>query len=167
MAVRIVLRGNSGSGKTALSKRLQEALGPNTMRISHDTVRMEILNVRGEEGVRRSTPLLIELLRYGRAHSAVTILEGILPSSAYAPLFAAAADLFGAESLFAYYYDLPFAETLARHATKPNRADFGEAEMRRWWQGRDLVASLRETVFGPELSLEEAAAQVLRDVRGE
>ena len=39
--------------------------------------------------------------------------------------------------------------------------------MRRWWQGRDLVASLRETVFGPELSLEEAAAQVLRDVRGE
>ena len=148
MAVLIVLRGNSGSGKTALSKRLQEALGPNTMRISHDTVRMEILNVRGEEGVRRSTPLLIELLRYGRAH-------------------AAAADLFGAENLFAYYYDLPFAETLARHATKPNRADFGEAEMRRWWQGRDLVASLRETVFGPELSLEEAAAQVLRDVRGE
>ena len=161
MAVLIVLRGNSGSGKTALSKRLQEALGPNTMRISHDTVRMEILNVRGEEGVRRSTPLLIELLRYGRAHSAVTILEGILPSSAYAPLFAAAADLFG------YYYDLPFAETLARHATKPNCADFGEAEMRRWWQGRDLAGSLRETVFGPELSLEEAAAQVLRDVRGE
>ena len=161
MAVLIILRGNSGSGKTALSKRLQEALGPNTMRISHDTVRMEILNVRGEEGVRRSTPLLIELLRYGRAHSAVTILEGILPSSAYA------ADLFGAENLFAYYYDLPFAETLARHATKPNRADFGEAEMRRWWQGRDLVSSLRETVFGPELSLEEAAAQVLRDVRGE
>ena len=153
MAVLIILRGNSGSGKTALSKRLQEALGPNTMRISHDTVRMEILNVRGEEGVRRSTPLLIELLRYGRAHAA--------------PLFAAAADLFGAENLFAYYYDLPFAETLARHATKPNRADFGEAEMRRWWQGRDLVSSLRETVFGPELSLEEAAAQVLRDVRGE
>ena len=27
--------------------------------------------------------------------------------------------------------------------------------------------SLRETVFGPELSLEAAAAQVLRDVRGE
>ena len=108
-----------------------------------------------------------QLLRYGRAHSAVTILEGILPSSAYAPLFAAAADLFGAENLFAYYYDLPFAETLARHATKPNRADFGEAEMRRWWQGRDLAGSLRETVFGPELSLEEAAAQVLRDVRGE
>ena len=155
MAVLIILRGNSGSGKTALSKRLQEALGPNTMRISHDTVRMEILNVRGEEGVRRSTPLLIELL------------EGILPSSDYAPLFAAAADLFGAENLFAYYYDLPFAETLARHATKPNRADFGEVEMRRWWQGRDLAGSLRETVFGPELSLEAAAAQVLRDVRGE
>lgn len=47
----IILRGNSGSGKTVLSKLLQEKLGPNTMRISHDMVRMEILHTWGKEGV--------------------------------------------------------------------------------------------------------------------
>ena len=85
MAKLIILRGNSGSGKTTLARLLQERFGPNTMRISHDMIRMEILHVWGAEGVEKSLPLLIELLRYGRAHSAVTILEGILPSSDYAP----------------------------------------------------------------------------------
>ena len=162
----IILRGNSGSGKTSVAKALQERFGPNTMRISHDMIRLEILHVWGREGAARSEPLMIHLLQYGRAHSEITILEGILPFRDYRRLFETALAEYG-EYIFAYYYDLPFAETLARHATKPNRADFGEAEMRRWWQGRDLAGSLRETVFGPELSLEEAAAQVLRDVRGE
>ena len=66
MAKLILLRGNSGSGKTTLARLLQERFGPNTMRISHDMIRMEILHVWGAEGVEKSLPLLIELLRYGR-----------------------------------------------------------------------------------------------------
>ena len=42
----IILRGNSGSGKTTVAWMLQEKFGPNTMRISHDMVRMEILQDR-------------------------------------------------------------------------------------------------------------------------
>ena len=34
MAVLIILRGNSGSGKTSVAKKLQEKLGPETMLIS-------------------------------------------------------------------------------------------------------------------------------------
>lgn len=92
MAKLIILRGNSGSGKTALSKLLQEKFGPNTMRISHDMVRMEILHTWGREGVEKSEPLMIELLKYGRQHSEVTILEGILPSEAYQSLFETAVE---------------------------------------------------------------------------
>lgn len=161
----IVLRGNSGSGKTTAAKALQERFGPNTMLISHDMVRMQMLHVWGREGVLRSLPLLVELLRYGRRHSEVTILEGILPAGDYRPLFEAALEAYGTD-IFAYYYDLPFEETLLRHRTKPNRNDFGEEEMRRWWRERDLLPMLRETVFTKEVGLEEAVETIYRQATG-
>lgn len=161
----IVLRGNSGSGKTTAAKALQEKFGPNTMLISHDMVRMQMLHVWGREGVLRSLPLLVELLRYGRQHSEVTILEGILPAGDYRPLFEAAREAYG-PAIFAYYYDLPFEETLLRHRTKPNCHDFGEEEMRRWWLGRDLLPMISETLLGPEVGLEEAVERIYRQVTG-
>ena len=163
MAKLIVLRGNSGSGKTTLAKLLQDRCGPNTMRLSHDMVRMEILHVWGKEGIERSLPLMMTLLRYGREHSPVTILEGILVAEEYAPLFREAQALYGGENIFAYYYDLPFGETLRRHATKPNREDFGEAEMRRWWREKDYLGFLPETRLSWEISLEEAAERICRE----
>ena len=161
----IVLRGNSGSGKTTAAKALQERFGPNTMLISHDMVRMQMLHVWGREGVLRSLQLLVELLRYGRRHSEVTILEGILPAGDYGPLFEAALEAYGTD-IFAYYYDLPFEETLLRHRTKPNCHDFGEEEMRRWWREKDLLPMLRETVFTKEVGLEEAVETIYRQVTG-
>jgi predicted kinase len=131
----IILRGNSGSGKTTVAWMLQEKFGPNTMRISHDMVRMEILHVWSAEGLVKSQPLMIELLKYGKRNSEITILEGILPSEDYRPLFETAIQEYG-EDIYSYYYDLPFEETLRRHQTKPNRNEFGEEEMRRWWRER-------------------------------
>ena len=161
----IILRGNSGSGKTTVAKALQEKFGPNTMLLSHDMVRMQILHVWSREGVEKSLPLMIQLLRYGRRHSEATILEGILPTADYLPLFEAAVEEYGPD-IFAYYYDLPFEETLRRHASKPNRDDFGEEDMRRWWRERDLLADIKEKVFGPEISLTAAEEQVLSDLEG-
>ena len=169
----IIIRGNSGSGKTSLAKLLQKKLGPNTLRVSHDMIRMELLNVRGREGVLRSEPLMIELLRYGKANSEVTILEGILPTRDYSRLFEAALDIFGAD-IYAYYYDLTFDETLRRQMTKPNRDDFDEADMRRWWVERDFLTDanigyrrvVSERIFGAELSLDDAVELIMADVAG-
>ena len=163
MASLILLRGNSGSGKTSLAKLLQTRLGANTMRLSHDMVRMEILHVWGREGSERSLPLMISLLQYGRAHCETVVLEGILPMSDYRPLFEEAQRLYGGR-IFAYYYDLSFEETLRRHATKPNRNGFGESDMRRWWRASDFIGFLPETLLTAEVSLAEAAARVLRDM---
>lgn len=159
----IVLRGNSGSGKTTVAKALQEKLGSNTMLISHDMIRMQVLHTRGKEGVKRSLPLMIALMRYGRKNSEFSIVEGILPVVDYLPLFETAVQEYG-ENIFAYYYDLPFEETLLRHATKPNQAEFGEVEMRRWWQEKDFLPNIRETVFQKDLGFSEAVQQIYDDV---
>lgn len=161
----IILRGNSGSGKTCAAKALQEKFGPNTMLLSHDMIRMQVLHVWGRFGVEKSLPLMIELLKYGRRNSEAVVLEGILPMPDYLPLFQAAVEEYGLEHIFAYYYDLPFEETLLRHSTKPNRDEFGEEDMRRWWQEKDFLPNIPETVFTKELSLEDAVERIWRDVR--
>lgn len=163
MSKLIILRGNSGSGKTSAAKALQEKFGPNTMLISHDMIRMQMLHVWGKQGIEKSLPLLIELVKYGSQHSEVTILEGILDSQEYQLLFAACAETFGSR-IYAYYYDLPFEETLRRHVTKPNCNDFGEADMRRWWREKDYLNMISETVLTQEISLDEAVEKIYQEV---
>ncbi len=64
----IILRGNSGSGKTTVSKELQKKFGKNTMYISQDMVRRQILMVDdGNDTL--ALPLMKEMLSYGNRNS--------------------------------------------------------------------------------------------------
>ncbi len=164
MAKLIILRGNSGSGKTTTAKKLQEKFGPNTMLISHDMVRMQILHVWSAEGLRRSGPLMVNLLKYGKQNSDVTIMEGILPTENYQFLFEIALEEFGQDNISAYYYELPFEETLVRHSTKPNRDEFGETEMRKWWKEKDYMGIIPEKLIYKEDALETTVERIYQDV---
>ena len=146
----IIVRGNSGSGKTSLAKALQKKFGRNTMLISQDMVRIQMLNAKDVQ----ARPLLIKLLQYGRQNSEITILEGILDSEYYTPLFQTALEEYGS-NIFAFYYDLPFEETLLRHNTKPNKAEFGEQDMRRWWKEKDYIGIIPEKIITKDMSLED------------
>ncbi len=134
------------------------------MLISHDMIRMQILHVGGDEGILRSQPLMISLLQYGRMHCEITILEGILPSEDYKGLFETAVVEYG-PAIFAYYYDLPFEETLRRHSTKPNCGDFGESEMRRWWREKDFLPMIHETVLTQDVRFEDTVDLIYRQVK--
>ncbi|MBD5490452.1 MAG: kinase, partial [Lachnospiraceae bacterium] len=81
----IVLRGNSGSGKTTIAKELQKKFGKNTMLISQDVIRRDILKVPDGENT-LAIPLMKELLIYGNGHSDIVILEGIMYANWYKPL---------------------------------------------------------------------------------
>lgn len=163
MSKLIILRGNSGSGKTSVARALQKRLGFNTMLISHDMVRMQMLHVWGKDGIEKSQPLLIELVKYGCQHSVVTILEGVLDSKEYHELFEFCVECFCKE-IYAYYYDLPFEETLLRHQTKPNRNDFGESDMRRWWREKDYLPMIQETVLTKEFSLDNTVELICSQI---
>lgn len=78
---------------------------------------------------------LSELVLYGKKHCNIVILEGILNSKWYINLFDDLIKEF-ANHIYAYYFDLPFEETLLRHQHKPNVNEFGEKEMKSWWNER-------------------------------
>lgn len=137
----IILRGNSGSGKTTIAKELQKKFGRNTMLISQDMIRRDMLKVKDGENT-LAVPLMKELLIYGNKHSEIVILEGIMYADWYKSLFELAVLLYDTR-VYAYYFDLPFEETLKRHQTKPNCNDFGEEEMRRWWQRKGLFCYIK------------------------
>lgn len=161
----IILRGNSGSGKTTIAKELQKRFGTNTMLISQDVIRRDMLNVKDGEST-QALPLMKELLVYGHAHSSIVILEGIMYADWYKPLFELAVQLYGRE-VYAYYFDLPFEETLKRHQTKPNCHEFGEEAMRRWWRENDFSDVLNEVCITAEKSIDNIVGEINTELLNE
>lgn len=120
----VILRGNSGSGKTTVARALQRKIGFNTMLISQDEIRRNMLWVK--DGIdTKALPLMIELLKYGNEHSDIVILEGIMYDEWYNPLFNVANELYGA-NVYSYYFNIPFEETVRRHQTRSKSQEFGE-----------------------------------------
>lgn len=158
----IILRGNSGSGKTIIAKELQNRFGSNTMLISQDVIRRDMLKVKDGENT-QALPLMKELLIYGSNHSNVVILEGIMYADWYKPLFELAVKLYGTE-VYAYYFDLTFEETLKRHQTKPNCHEFGEEAMRRWWREKDFSDVLHEVTITDEEDMESIVTEIVDTV---
>lgn len=159
----IILRGNSGSGKTSTAKRLQQRIGRNTLIISQDVIRRDMLWVKDGTGT-PSLPLLIDLVRYGRSHCAVTILEGILDSKVYEQLFHVCIEEYG-KNIYAYYYDLVFEETLRRHQTKPNCNEFGEDAMRSWWNEKDYMKVIAEKTILGAMSQDDTVEMICHDLK--
>ncbi|WP_206871391.1 kinase [Clostridium zeae] len=158
----IILRGNSGSGKTTTAKALQKKFGQGTMLISQDVVRREMLFVKDGPDTKASD-LLNELVIYGKKHCDIVILEGILNSKWYEGLLKSLLHEFD-NQIFAYYFDIPFEETLNRHKQKPNAQDFGEKDMRKWWNERDLLGIIPETFISKELKLNEVVDMIYEEV---
>lgn len=162
MSKLIIIRGNSGSGKTTAARELQNKFGANTMLLSQDVIRREILKVKDAAGG-PACSLLTHMLQYGRENCDIVILEGILYSTYYRELFAYAKKAYGLE-IYAYYYDLPFEETLRRHATKPNRHEFGESDMRRWWLEKDFLDEIPEKILTRDMSFDTVVEMIHQDV---
>lgn len=158
----IIIRGNSGSGKTTVAKALQNKLGYNIMVISQDVIRRDILRVKDGADT-KALPLLSELLTYGKNNCEIVILEGILNSKWYMPLFELSKKLFG-NNILAYYYDLPFEETLIRHSTKSNKDDFGKEEMQKWWNEKDFIEIIPEKIILQDMSLTDTVEMILKDI---
>lgn len=132
------------------------------MLISQDVIRRDMLRVKDGENT-LALPLMKELLTYGSKHSNIVILEGIMYSDWYKSLFELAVQLYD-KRVYAYYFDIPFEETIKRHKTKPNCNDFGEEEMRRWWRDKDFSDVLNEVSITSERDIESIVSDICNTV---
>ena len=154
----IILSGNSGSGKTTIAKGLQELFGRGTMVLSQDMIRREVLKER--DGINPpALPLIKQMLRYGSENCEVVILEGIFISNWYRELFEEAMELYSSD-IYAYYFDIPFEETVRRHKTRSKAAEFGVDDMREWWKEKDYLNLIKETIITEDKSKDEILNEI-------
>ena len=106
MAKIVIIRGNSGSGKSSLAGKLQTHYGRGTLLISQDTVRRDMLKEKVEPG-NLSIGLTETLARFGYEHDLLVLVEGFYETDIYGQMLERLKKIL-APRVFAYYYDLSF-----------------------------------------------------------
>ena len=157
----IIIRGNSGSGKTTVANELCKRLGADCMLLSQYVIRRDLLHTKdGENSV--AIDLLKQLIIFGKAHSNIIVLEGILNFHWYKQLFDCIRKNFN--NIYAYYYDIPFNETVKRFLTK-NNTDYTAQDMKRWWKKNDLIGFNEEKIISKDMSVNDVVEMILNDIK--
>ena len=155
----ILIRGNSGSGKTVLANCLQNHFGYQRCLLLHeDLLRLDILHVKEKKTA--PTASLIELMiEWGKQYYPVIILEGILPKRIYGTTLTKIIHEFGAGA-FVYYLDISFAQTVKNNEEK--ESPFPLETLKKWWLEQDTLGEKERKLTSA--TVKELAEQVLTDI---
>jgi adenylate kinase family enzyme len=158
----IIIRGNSGSGKSTVALQLRNAMSDRTILLPQDVLRREILKVHDKAG-NPVIGLIERMALYGRDSGYDVIIEGILSEVKYGEMLRSLIPKF--DAAYVYYFDIPFEETLRRHTSKPNAHEFGEKEMREWWKEKDYLGVPGERIIDHSMSQEQILSMILEDMK--
>ncbi|HEX4088537.1 MAG TPA: AAA family ATPase [Trebonia sp.] len=157
----IVIRGNSASGKSAIAAEVRRRHGRGLAIVGQDNLRRQVLRERDVPGG-ANIDLIDLTARFALGRGFHVIVEGILNADHYGRMLAGLiADY--ATLARAYYLDVPWAETLRRHASKPQAGEYGESEMRGWFREHDVLPGGLEQVIPASSSLDETVRRILVD----
>ncbi|QWI25605.1 hypothetical protein EXW34_31050 (plasmid) [Bacillus mycoides] len=156
----IIIRGNSGSGKSTIARQLQLLL-KDTLLVPQDVVRRDMLRVKGNVG-NLSIELIKQIALYGIGKVNYVIVEGILNTHRYKNMLTELINTF--EETHIYYYDISLEETVTRHKTKPNKDDFGKAELTAWYINKDFLDSPNEKIISETMSVDETVKMIITDI---
>lgn len=159
----IIIRGNSGSGKTTIAKSLQHHLGHGTLVVPQDVVRRDMLKVHDREG-NLSIELIRQIAEYGKGRCKFVIVEGILNESCYGDMLKNLIQFYD-QKAFAYYFDLTFEETVSRHHSRAKKNEFGEDSLRTWWHPKDYLGVAGETLLTNDMSQEDILKLILKQLQ--
>jgi hypothetical protein len=150
-----VIRGNSGSGKSSVARSLRAQAGRGVA-LEQDYLRRVLLWERERPG--GVAPALIEqTTRFCLDHGYHVLLEGILAASRYSEMISSLLRAHRGRS-FVFYLDVCFEETLRRHTTRPQSAEFSGEDMRGWYLTRDLLGVDGEQVVPEHFTLQRTVA---------
>lgn len=162
----IILRGNSGSGKSTIAEEIRRCLDQKVVMISQDNIRLNILGyVDWGNTSLQVIPIMEQIIK--SAHELdckYVVIEGIFNRDKYKSFFeklVESNDL----NIFAYYFDLNWEETLRRHQTRNKKNDFGVKEMKKWFREKDYLQNIDEFMISADMSQDEIVAKILGDVK--
>ncbi|MGJ6980004.1 kinase [Aestuariimicrobium soli] len=153
------MRGNSASGKSTVARRVQESFPKGMVAVvGQDLLRREVLKV-GDGPDNPAISLIDTVARHALDAGFHVVVEGILHAPYYGVMLRAlVADHAGTSA--AFRWELSFDETVRRHATKPQAAEYGPDLMRRWWTDHDPLSGVHEVEFDAAVTADQAVARV-------
>ncbi|GAA2482200.1 kinase [Streptomyces thermolineatus] len=160
----IVVRGNSASGKSSVAAGLREKFGRNLAIVGQDNLRRIVLREHDRPG--GANIGLIDLTaRYALDNGFHVVVEGILYADHYGTMLQNLVRAHRGVSR-CYYLDVPYEETVLRHATKPDAQYLKHVtadHLRDWYREKDLLPEALETVIDAAGTLDETIQQILRE----
>ena len=159
----VIVRGNSGSGKSTVAKEVRRRFGRGCALLEQDYLRRVVLREHGSSSSPTVAPGFITTM----AHTALdagyhVVLEGILHTGQFGtPLRELIAGHPGRSSVF--WMDVGFDETLRRHTGRPHMAEVTADMMRSWYTPLDLLGVPGEQVIAEESSVDDTVVSVLHE----
>lgn len=157
----VIIRGNSGSGKTTAAREARRRFGRGAALLEQDYLRRTVLREHDSARIDPVAPAFIT----ATARTALdlgyhVILEGILHTERYATVLH---QLIGNHSgpVAVFYLDVSFDETVRRHLHRDEPIPVTPDEMRTWYTHRDLLDTPGEAVIGETSTLEQTVATIL------
>ncbi len=152
----VVIRGNSGAGKSSVARALRARAGRGVALVEQDYLRRVVLKEPDDPG--GFAPMLIDqTVRFCLDRGVHVVLEGILAAARHAVMLAELLRAHQGRS-FVFYLDVSLDETLRRHATRPQAAEFSGEDMRGWYLPCDLLGVDGEQVIPEHFSLDRTVA---------
>jgi adenylate kinase family enzyme len=158
----VVLRGNSGSGKSTVAKALRDKGNTKIAIIEQDYLRRFILKEKETEGA-DNIALIQQTVEFALERGYNVILEGILYFPRYGEMLKKLVEQ--CPDNYFYYFDISFDETLKRHATKVNSYEFGEKEMRDWFKPNQQTGFPTEKIIPESFSLDDSVNKILSETK--
>jgi predicted kinase len=159
----VIIRGNSGSGKSTVAIDVRRRYGRGCALVEQDYLRREVLREHGSNSVPTVAPRFITTMARTALNAGChVVLEGILHTGQYGtPLRELIAGHPGPSSVF--WMDVGFDETLRRHAGRRDMTHVTADMMHAWYSALDLLDAPGEQVIEQASSVEDTVAAILHD----
>ncbi len=148
----IFLRGPSGSGKSTTAEYIIKHSTRNIFVVEQDYFQNHVTRNGSSRALRKKMMINTCLMAFENDHD--VILEGILSVDNYSDMFEEIIRNHPKEN-YSFYYDIPFDETVRRHATRYKAAHFGQDEMKEWYHFASPMGHSDETVISQAMSIDE------------
>jgi predicted kinase len=151
MSKLVILRGNSGSGKSTVAKVLFEQAKKPTVLIEQDYYRFIFKPAGGKLNSKTIHKMIKANVLTALEDNYDVILEGIFNMHASQETFK---ETFAAHKTqnYIFTFDISFEETLRRHRTKSNKDEWSESDMKDWYHPKDFMGYKFEYIIDEKLS---------------